>query len=60
MGESCKGAGVEKGKKKEDGPLPWALVWAITLGLGLGHYLGPWFGLANEGGKWAKLGWNWA
>ena len=25
-----------------------------------GHYLGPWFGPANGGGKWAKLGWNWA
>ena len=25
-----------------------------------GHCLGPWFGLVNGGGKWAKLGWNWA
>ena len=25
-----------------------------------GHCLGPWFGLINEGGKWDKLGWNWA
>ena len=23
----------------------------IALGLGLGHYLGPWFQLANGGGK---------
>ena len=25
-----------------------------------GHYLGPLFGPVNGGGKWAKLGWNWA
>ena len=40
MGESCKWAGVEKRKERKR----------------KGHCLGPWFGPANGGGKWAKLG----
>ena len=27
----------ERKRKKEEGPLPWALVWAIALGFSLGQ-----------------------
>ena len=57
----------KKKRKRENGPLPWALVWAIVLGLGLDQQMevesGPsWVGIGHRlkemglGGAMGRMG----
>ena len=41
----------KKKRKRENGPLPWALVWAIALGLGLDQQME-----VESGPSWARIG----
>ena len=41
----------KKKRKRENGPLPWALVWAIALGLVLGQQM-----KVESGPSWAGIG----
>ena len=41
----------KKKRNRENGPLPWALVWAIILGLSLGQQME-----VESGPSWAGIG----